>query len=145
MIHVTRRYRFSASHRLHAAPLSESANRELYGKCNNPYGHGHNYVLEVSVRGPMEARSGSAVNAAALDRLVTDHVIGAFDHKNLNTQVPGFAAVVPTTENMALEVQKRLHSHWHTAFPGAWPKLEKIRIYETRRNVVELATSSPTE
>jgi 6-pyruvoyltetrahydropterin/6-carboxytetrahydropterin synthase len=142
MIQVTRRYRFCASHRLHAAPLTDSENREIYGKCNNPYGHGHNYVLEVSVAGPVEARSGRAADLRALDRLVENCVIRAFDHKNLNTEVPGFAGMVPTTENIALEVQKRLKSHWHTGFPEAWPRLEKVRIHETRRNIVELSTPS---
>lgn len=145
MIYVTRRYRFSASHRLHAASLSESENFEIYGKCNNPYGHGHNYLLEVSALGPVEARTGSAVNVAALDRLVTNHVLGAFDQHNLNTEVAAFRGVVPTAENIAREVERTLREHWQAAFPGQWPHLAKVRIYETRRNSVELAAGSQTE
>src|SRR4029077_3443542 len=86
VIHITRKYRFSASHRLHAPGLSEEQNFETYGKCNNPYGHGHNYEIEVSARGPVEPRSGHAVDRAALDRLVEDQVLGPFDHRNLNAE-----------------------------------------------------------
>jgi 6-pyruvoyltetrahydropterin/6-carboxytetrahydropterin synthase len=145
MIYVTRRYRFAASHRLHAPSLSQSENRELYGKCNNPYGHGHNYLLEVSALGPVEERTGSAVNVTALDGLVTNHVLGAFDQHNLNTEVAAFAGLVPTAENIALEAERILREHWRTAFPGQWPRLAKVRIYETRRNSVELAAGSQAE
>ena len=138
MIRVTRRYEFSASHRLHAASLTEEENRELYGKCNNPFGHGHNYVLEVSVRGPVDARSGRAVDPAALDRLVGERVIGAFDHKNLNHQVEAFESIVPTTENLGLLIHDRLKQAWHGEFPGPWPQLEKVRIAETGRNIFEV-------
>lgn len=133
MIYVTRRYRFSASHRLHAPSLSESENREIYGKCNNPYGHGHNYLLEVSAMGPVEARTGSAVNVPALDRLVTDHILGAFDQRNLNTDVAAFRALAPTAENIALEVERTLRQHWQAEFPGPWPRLAKVRIYDKEK------------
>ena len=139
MIRVTRRYRFSASHRLSAAGLSEDTNRELYGKCSNPYGHGHDYVLDVSVRGPVDAASGTAVNLLLLDRLVRTHVVEAFDHRYLNEEVPVFAGIVPTTENLALEVRLRLSRNWALAFPDEWPKLEKVRIQETKRNAFELS------
>lgn len=138
MIRVTRRYRFSASHRLHAAAFSDAENRALYGKCNNPYGHGHDYVLEVSVRGPVDRVSGRAVDLDALDRLVRGHVLEPFDHRDLNTEVPAFAGVVPTTENLAVEIRSRLARKWSGAFPDAWPKLERIRIQETKRNTFEL-------
>jgi len=145
VIYVTRRYRFSASHRLHAPSLSESENREIYGKCNNPYGHGHNYLLEVSAMGPVEARTGSAVNVGALDKLVANHILEAFDQHNLNAEVAAFASLVPTAENIALEVEKTLREHWEAAFSGQWPRLAKVRIYETRRNSVELAAGNQTE
>lgn len=138
MIRLTRRYRFSASHRLHAGQLSEAENRELYGKCNNPYGHGHDYLLAVSVRGPVEERSGRAADPSALDRLVLGEVVRPFDHRNLNEDVPEFASVVPTTENLALEIQRRLRRSWSAAFPGEWPRLDGIRIQETKRNTFEI-------
>ena len=119
MFRVTRRYEFAASHRLHAAELSEEENRRLYGKCNNPYGHGHNYVVEVSVRGPLEGATGRAVDTAALDELVRREVVLPFDHKNLNREV------------------KR---NWKQVFPGEWPKLDRIRIGETARNIFEVGS-----
>src|SRR5258705_9984230 len=108
MIQVTRRYGFSASHRLHTPDLPEEENRRLYGKCNNPFGHGHNYVLEVSVRGPVEARSGRAVDPAALDQLVREKVLRALDHKNLNEEIEAFKRLVPTSENLGLLIHERL-------------------------------------
>jgi 6-pyruvoyltetrahydropterin/6-carboxytetrahydropterin synthase len=134
---VTRRYRFSASHRLHAAALSDAANRELYGKCNNPYGHGHDYVLELSVLGPV-AETGRAVDLTTLDALVGCQVVSALDHCNLNTDVAEFSAGVPTSENLAAVIRQRLEVKWDEAFPNGWPKLDRLRIQETRRNFFEL-------
>jgi 6-pyruvoyltetrahydropterin/6-carboxytetrahydropterin synthase len=141
VIRVTRRYEFSASHRLHADSLTEDENRRLYGKCNNPFGHGHNYVLEVSVRGPVDTRSGRAVDPAALDRLVSERVIRAFDHKNLNQQIEDFEGIVPTTENLGLLIHERLKQAWPDVFSGSWPQLEKVRIAETARNIFEVNES----
>ena len=138
MIRVTRRYRFSASHRLHAPSLGDAENRELYGKCNNPYGHGHNYDLEVSVNGPVDGRSGRAVDIPLLDELVRRQVIEPFDHANLNEQVEAFRAEVPTSENLGREVIRRLKQNWRAAFPGEWPRLEKVCIAETSRNIFEV-------
>jgi 6-pyruvoyltetrahydropterin/6-carboxytetrahydropterin synthase len=135
---VTRRYEFAASHRLHAAELSQEENRRLYGKCNNPYGHGHNYVVEVSVRGPLEGSTGRAVDTAALDALVRREVVLPFDHKNLNREVAVFGSVVPTSENLGFEICRRLKRNWKQVFPGEWPKLERIRIGETARNIFEV-------
>jgi 6-pyruvoyltetrahydropterin/6-carboxytetrahydropterin synthase len=145
VIRVTRRYEFSASHRLHAAGLSDDENRRMYGKCNNPFGHGHNYVLEVSVRGPVEPRSGRAIDPAALDRLVGERVIQALDHKNLNQQIEAFDHVVPTTENLGLLIHDRLKQAWPNVFPGPWPQLEKVRIAETERNIFEVNESHETQ
>ena len=139
MISVTRRYKFCASHRLHAPELDDEQNRRLYGKCNNPFGHGHNYEVEVSVRGPVDARTGRAVDLDALDRLVAEQVLHAFDHRNLNAEVDAFRAEVPTSENLGREICRRLNSNWAAAFPGEWPRLEKIRIAETPRNIFEVA------
>ena len=142
MIRVTRRYEFSASHRLHAAALSEDENRRLYGKCNNPFGHGHNYVLDVSVWGPVDPLSGRAVDPAALDRLVREKVLRALDHKNLNEEIGAFERVVPTSENLGLLIHERLKQGWLGVFPGPWPQLEKVRIAETARNIFEVSEKS---
>ena len=146
MFRVTRRYTFAASHRLHSGELSEEENRRLYGKCNNPHGHGHNYVVEVSVRGPLDGATGRAVDIAVLDELVQREVVRPFDHKNLNREVAVFAggaptlapALVPTSENLGFEICRRLKRNWKQGFPGEWPKLEKIRIGETARNIFEV-------
>lgn len=140
MFRVTRRYRFSASHRLHSAQLNEAENREIYGKCNNPYGHGHNYVVDVSAHGPLDPVSGRAVDTARLDDLVTREILTPFDHSNLNEGVEAFASLVPTSENLAVEISRRLKRNWNTVFPGEWPKLAKVRIAETPRNVFEIGT-----
>src|SRR6266481_5928832 len=128
MTRVTRRYKFAASHRLHSRRFSEEENRELYGKCNNPYGHGHDYVLDVSVTGPVDAASGQAVNIEALDRLVGQQILRDFDHQYLNADVAEFGDVIPTSENIIRVMQDRLQSHWRESFQGEWPRLEKIRL-----------------
>jgi 6-pyruvoyltetrahydropterin/6-carboxytetrahydropterin synthase len=140
LIRVTRRYRFSSSHRLHSRAFSDAENRALYGKCNNPYGHGHDYVLEVSLRGRVDPESGRVADLAALDALVREQVLDAFDGRNLNAEVPAFAERVPTTENLAIEIRSRLASQWDRTFPGAGPRLDRILIEETKRNRFELST-----
>jgi 6-pyruvoyltetrahydropterin/6-carboxytetrahydropterin synthase len=142
MLSVTRRYRFAASHRLHTPRLSEAENRELYGKCNHPYGHGHNYEVEITVNGPIEQATGRAVDLRQLDRLVKAEVLDAFDHRNLNVEIGQFSELVPTSENLALELERRLRAAWQEAFPGEWPRLQKIRIAETARNIFEVSGQS---
>ena len=137
VIRVTRRYRFAASHRLHSRELSEAANGDLYGKCNNPYGHGHDYVLDVTLEGPLDRATGRVCNPATFDRLMTDSVLRDFDHKNLNEDVPEFAAAVPTSENLTEVIEARLRDSWDTAFPAGWPRLRGVRIQETKRNSFE--------
>jgi 6-pyruvoyltetrahydropterin/6-carboxytetrahydropterin synthase len=134
---VTRRYQFAASHRLHAPQLGDAENRELYGKCNHPYGHGHDYVIEVSARGPLD-ENGCAVDLESLDELVRREVLTPFEHRNLNLEVERFAREVPTSENLAREICRRLKGNWKETFPGEWPKLEKIRVGETARNIFEI-------
>jgi 6-pyruvoyltetrahydropterin/6-carboxytetrahydropterin synthase len=134
---VTRQYRLAASHRLHAPQLTDAENAALYGKCNHAHGHGHNYVVEISARGPLDEH-GRAVDVAALDGLVAREVVGPFDHRNLNAEVARFAGEVPTSENLAAEICRRLKRNWRQAFPGDWPKLEKVRIGETRKNAFEI-------
>jgi 6-pyruvoyltetrahydropterin/6-carboxytetrahydropterin synthase len=142
MTRVTRRYKFAASHRLHSSELSEPENRELYGKCNNPYGHGHDYVLEVSVAGPLDSSSGQVVNVRVLDRLVNEQILRDFDHRYFNADVPEFSTdLVPTSENILRVIENRLSARWRTSFPGHWPRLEGIRLQETKRNRFELRTN----
>ena len=140
MIRLTRRYRFSASHRLHTAALSDDRNRELYGKCNNAYGHGHNYVLELTVEGPVDACTGRVCDLQKLDGLVTQHVIANLDHKNLNEDAPEFRSMIPTSENIVAAIAERLKRSWRSGFAGEWPRLSRIRLQETRRNSFEHTT-----
>jgi 6-pyruvoyltetrahydropterin/6-carboxytetrahydropterin synthase len=134
---VTRRYRFPASHRLHAPQLSEAQNQAIYGKCHNPFGHGHNYVLEVTVRGPADD-SGRTLDPSRLDDLVERQVLTPFSHSNLNVDVNSFEGRVPTSENLAVEICRRLKEDWAAVFPGEWPKLDRVRIAETARNIFEV-------
>jgi 6-pyruvoyltetrahydropterin/6-carboxytetrahydropterin synthase len=129
-ISLTRRYGFAASHRLHSPALSEIENERVYGKCNSPYGHGHNYAVEVTVTGPVDADTGMIANLGDLDPFVQREVIEAFDYKYLNEDVPEFRAVVPTTENVCREIYRRL-----SKFPVA--RLERVRIEETSKNSFE--------
>jgi 6-pyruvoyltetrahydropterin/6-carboxytetrahydropterin synthase len=125
-----RRYLFSASHRLHAASLSAEANRATYGKCNNPHGHGHNYIVEVLVGGEVDAETGMVVNMVALDDLVRSRVLARFDHANLNLD-PLFVNLVPTTENLCRAVFALLDGAMESA------RLESVRIEETENNFFE--------
>jgi 6-pyruvoyltetrahydropterin/6-carboxytetrahydropterin synthase len=134
-VRVTRTYRFSASHRLHSDRLSPDENRDLYGKCNNPFGHGHDYIVRVTVSGDLDENTGRVANPGELDRYVHHHVISVFDHRDLNTDVPDFRGV-PTTENLALEIERRLRAGWSAAFIDS--KLDRIWIQETARNTFEL-------
>lgn len=131
-IELGRRYRFAASHRLHSARLSDEENSQLYGKCNNPLGHGHNYVVEISVSGEVDPATGMIANLADLDGFVEREVIEAFDHRSLNEEVAAFRKKVPTTENVCIEIYERLKH-----FPKA--KLERVRIEETANNSFEYA------
>ena len=132
---LTRRYRFSASHRLHSAAFSEEENKRLYGKCSNPYGHGHNYVLEVTVTGAVDPETGMIANLGELDPFVEREVVEAFDHKYLNKDVAEFTNQVPTTENLCREAYRRLKD-----FPAA--RLERVRIEETSKNSFEIRGES---
>src|ERR1700674_3023402 len=129
-IELGRRYRFAASHRLHTEKLSEEENARVFGKCANPYGHGHNYVLEVSVSGDVDPATGMIANLADLDGFVQREVLDVFDHRSLNEDVAAFRDVVPTTENLCIEIFERLKS-----FPKA--KFERVRVQETTNNSFE--------
>lgn len=129
---LTSRYRFSASHRLDTPALSPEENRTLYGKCNNPHGHGHDYVLEITVDGPVD-QDGQVVNREALDSVVRERVLTRLDHKNLNMDIPELAGSVTTTENLATLVRASLAEGW--TLPA---RLARVRISETARNAFEL-------
>ena len=143
MIALTRRYRFSASHRLHVPAMSEAQNRTFFGKCNNPFGHGHDYVLSVTVAGKVDGLSGLLICTRELDRMVEEQVLRLFRHRNLNLDVAHFADIVPTTENLALAIGTLLENAWPAWFgntSGAYRStyLAKIHIAETDRNGFEL-------
>jgi 6-pyruvoyltetrahydropterin/6-carboxytetrahydropterin synthase len=130
--YLTRRYVFSASHRLHADELSDEQNRATYGKCNNPHGHGHNYSLAVTVSGQVSDETSMVCNLVDLDEAVRQTVLDRFDHQNLNT-LSDFAALVPTTENLTEIIFNILQQSFHSAH------LEKVRIEETLNNSFEYA------
>jgi 6-pyruvoyltetrahydropterin/6-carboxytetrahydropterin synthase len=132
---LTRRYSFAASHRLHSRKLNDAENQAIYGKCNNPYGHGHNYVVEVTLGGPVDPSTGMIANLADLDSYVQRQVLTDFDHRYLNEEIDVFKSVVPTTENLCIEIYNRLKN-----FPGA--RLERVRIEETSKNSFEYSGES---
>jgi 6-pyruvoyltetrahydropterin/6-carboxytetrahydropterin synthase len=128
--YLSRRYTFSASHRLHSDAMSEDENAATYGKCNNPYGHGHNYILEVTVSGPVDQSTGMVCNLTDLDGFVHSQILERFDLQNLNT-LPEFAQNVPTTENLCIaiyDILQRGFKHAH---------LQRVRFEETMMNSFE--------
>jgi 6-pyruvoyltetrahydropterin/6-carboxytetrahydropterin synthase len=131
-VSLTRQYRFAASHRLHNPKFNEEENRRLYGKCSNLHGHGHNYVLEVKITGVVDPATGMIADLGELDRFVNRDVIEAFDHKYLNEEVAEFRESVPTTENLAREIYRRL-----CKYPAA--RVEGVRIEETSKNSFEVS------
>lgn len=130
--YLTRRYTFSASHRLHCDSLSEAENWTTYGKCNNPHGHGHNYGVEVTVSGQVDPATGMVCNLVEIDHHVHREIIDRFDHANLNT-LPEFHGKVPTTEVLSVVIFDILKQSFRAAH------LEKIRIEETSLNSFEYA------
>jgi 6-pyruvoyltetrahydropterin/6-carboxytetrahydropterin synthase len=134
-VYLSRKYGFSATHRLHAAGLSDEENKAVYGKCNNPNGHGHNYEVEVTVAGPVDAVTGRVVDLPTLDALVATEVVEPLRYRNLNAEVLAFQTAVPTTENLTFEVHRRLSQAWPRCFSAGKVKLQEIRIWETERNI----------
>jgi 6-pyruvoyltetrahydropterin/6-carboxytetrahydropterin synthase len=125
MIYLTRRAEFSASHVYHNPEFSAEENRRMFGKCNNPYGHGHNYMLEVTVKGEVDPRSGFVVDLKELKEIMQREVLEAMDHRHLNKEVPEFAKQIPTSENIAIAIWNRLAPKLKVA------KLHRVRLYET--------------
>jgi 6-pyruvoyltetrahydropterin/6-carboxytetrahydropterin synthase len=128
---VTRRLRFNAAHRVHNPALSDEENRVLFGKCNNPNWHGHNYVLEVSVRGPIDGRTGYVMDLSALAEIAEREVIERVDHRNMNIDVDFMHGINPTTENIVVAI-------WRVLEPAVRPaRLVRLRLWETENNYVE--------
>jgi 6-pyruvoyltetrahydropterin/6-carboxytetrahydropterin synthase len=125
MVYLTRKAEFSASHYYHNDAFSPEENRRIFGKCNNPNGHGHNYTLEVTVKGDVDKKSGFVVDLKDLKETMNREVIDAMDHRFLNKEVPEFATAVPTTENLAVAIWKRLEGKMSVA------RLHRVRVYET--------------
>ena len=133
MISVTRRYRFSAAHALRREDWSEARNEAVYGKCANPAGHGHDYGLEITVQGAIDARSGRVVDPALLDRLVEEHFLARFADRMLNDD-PTFGALVPTAENIARVAHRSLEEPIEA---GTGASLRRVRVRETSNNTFD--------
>jgi 6-pyruvoyltetrahydropterin/6-carboxytetrahydropterin synthase len=126
VVHFSRRYHFSASHRLHVDRLTNDQNRDTFGKCNNPHGHGHNYVVQVTLSGPVDPATGMVTNLADLDLFAQHEMLNLFDHANLN-MLDLFRDQVSTTENLSIEVWRIF-----SAYPHA--RLRRVHIEETENN-----------
>ncbi len=137
MVELTRRYRFSASHRLHNDALTADENARVYGKCNNPYGHGHNYLLEVTVAGPINPATGMVYDLVALDRTVDAEILERFDHTHLNLDVENFRQRVPTTENLCIEIFDLLRAKIDADSGRGTARLRRVRVEETSSNSFE--------
>lgn len=131
MVFLTQQFEFSAAHRLHCAELSEEENRATFGKCNNPRGHGHNYMLDVTVAGVPDAKTGAVLSLPKFERVVRQRVIERLDHKHLNEDTAEFRAVNPTVENMARVIWGLLVGHVTPA------KLHRVRVWETPKTCAE--------
>ena len=125
MVYLTRKAEFSASHYYHNPAFSAEENRRIFGKCNNPNGHGHNYTLEVTVKGYVDRQSGFVVDLKQLKEIMNREVLDALDHRFLNKEVAEFEKTIPTTENLAIAIWKRLKPKLRVA------ELHRVRVYET--------------
>jgi 6-pyruvoyltetrahydropterin/6-carboxytetrahydropterin synthase len=125
MIYVTRRAEFSASHFYHNPKFSPEENRRIFGKCNNPHGHGHNYTLEVTVGGEVNSATGMLMDLKELKKLLEKEVLDLMDHRFLNKEVPPFESTIPTTENIAMEIWKLIAPRLQVG------RLHRVRLYET--------------
>ncbi|WP_337169480.1 6-carboxytetrahydropterin synthase [Gemmatimonas aurantiaca] len=131
IVTVTRRLRFNAAHRVHNPALSDAENARLFGKCNNPNWHGHNYTLDVSVRGPVDERTGYVIDLGVLRGIVEREVLDHTDHRNFNLDVPYMRDINPTTENIIVAM-------WRVLAPAIAPAtLQRLRLWETENNYVD--------
>jgi len=137
MLYLTRRYRFSASHRLYTDALTAEENARVYGKCANPYGHGHNYVLEVTLAGPVNPATGMVYDLVALDELVGREILERFDESHLNTHADLFRHLVPTTENLCLTAFNLLKEKFEPGGRFLQARLHRVRVEETSSNFFE--------
>jgi 6-pyruvoyltetrahydropterin/6-carboxytetrahydropterin synthase len=139
MTRLTLRYAFSASHRLHSSEFSAEENCRVYGKCNNPHGHGHNYFLEVSLTGPVDPVTGLLANRGAVDAWVRKEILARVEYRNLNEEMPEFKRLVPTTENVARIFSEALSRSYaaHFGTPSEL-RFDRVRIHETRNNLFEM-------
>lgn len=131
MIYVTRREVFSASHRLYNPDFTEKKNDEIFGKCNNPNGHGHNYVIEVIVAGELNPKTGYLIDLKVLKKIINENIIEKVDHKHLNTDVDFMKGIIPTAENIAIKCWEQIVDK----IPSG--KLYSVKIYETENNYAE--------
>lgn len=138
VVHFSRRYRFSASHRLHVPSLSDEQNRETYGRCNNPFGHGHNYTVQVTVAGPVDEQTGFVVDLPALDALVRRELIDRFDSTHLNADPIFAGAFVPSTEHFVAEADRVLRKAVELLDKNGKLRLANIRVEETGNNSFDL-------
>jgi 6-pyruvoyltetrahydropterin/6-carboxytetrahydropterin synthase len=129
IVYLTRRAVFSASHRLHSPALSDAENRQLFGKCNLANGHGHNYVLEVTVRGEVDPRTGMVMNLADLKSAISEAIEAEFDHRHLNIDCPSLKNINPTTENLVVVFWRKLENKLPKGM------LYELRLHETENNV----------
>lgn len=125
MVYLTRKVEFSASHYYHNPELTAEENKRIFGKCNNPHGHGHNYTLEVTVKGGVDPKSGFVVDLKQLKEIMNREVVEGLDHRHLNKEVPEFAKAIPTSENLAIAIWHRLEPKLRMA------QLHRVRLYET--------------
>jgi 6-pyruvoyltetrahydropterin/6-carboxytetrahydropterin synthase len=130
MIYITRKLEFCASHRLYNPEYTDEKNAEVFGLCNNPNGHGHNYAMEVTVRGEVHPETGMVLDLKALKKLVNEEIILKVDHKNLNVDVPFLKGIIPTAENLAIHFWNALESKLESG------ELHEIKLYESERNFV---------
>ena len=132
MIRLSQKFEFSASHRLHSPKLTDPENQSLFGKCNNPHGHGHNYVLQVTLAGLPDA-TGRLIDVPQFEKIVANTVIDRFDHRYLNVEIPEFVELIPTVENIAMVIFKLLKSK----FEGTSAKLCGVTLWETTKTWCE--------
>jgi 6-pyruvoyltetrahydropterin/6-carboxytetrahydropterin synthase len=131
MVYVTRRETFSAAHRLYNPSYSDEKNLEIFGKCSNPEWHGHNYVLEVTVAGEPDSKTGFVIDLKILKKLINEHILEKVDHKNLNTETDFMRSIIPSAENIA----KAIYNELKDKLPSG--KLFSVKLFETEKNIVD--------